>query len=129
MALPAVLVALDRPYVADLTIVQGDGHAVQCQIAYNNDAPVDLTGCSFTAQVYDKAGGTKICDLTVTPVDLTQGELQVGYLAADSAAIAPPSGQTSSRDVQVGIWYLRASTAGSDPATIVIGNCTLVRPR
>ena len=40
-----------------------------------NGAPADFTGWTFSANLYDRTGGTLIAPLTVTWVDQTQGLL------------------------------------------------------
>lgn len=125
MALPAVLLRMDRPGDQDLVIVKGDDRAIPLDLVDDVGDPVDLTGATITAAVYTAPGGTKICDLVVGTVDLALGQITIGYTDTVSGALTAPD---SSQNSPLGIWYLRA-TSGGDIVTILTGSVTLIRPQ
>lgn len=125
MALPAALLAMDRPGDQDLVIVRGDDRAIPLDLLNDDGSPLDLTGCTMSAAVYASPGGAKVCDLAVGVVSLALGQLTIGYTHTVSGGL---TASDSSQNSPLGIWYLKA-TAGTDVATVLTGSVTLIRPQ
>jgi len=96
------------PGAVDIEFLQGDSFTFQL------DFNLDLTGYTFEAAIVLGDGtGTEVA-MTVTPVDLAAGQIEVQLSAALSETV--PRGINS--------WYLRW-TVGAEVQTILAGDATV----
>jgi hypothetical protein len=73
------------PGTLNVTVKRGD------ELAQLIDFSVDLTGYTFEAEVVSAITGASVAELTVSAVDLEDGQVNLALSEADSSGIAPGS--------------------------------------
>lgn len=75
-----------QPGVYNISLQRRADYSVLLDFKDSNKAPIDLTGWSVAAQVWDQARATKFADFTVDYINRPQGRvrLRLGYAATST---------------------------------------------
>lgn len=77
-----------RPGTYNITLQRRADYEVQLTFTDSNDAAIDLTGWTVTAQAWDKARTTKAADFSVAYTNRVSGIVTLGLASADTTTFA-----------------------------------------
>lgn len=76
-----------EPGIYNFSIQRRSDHPLPLEFEQPNGSPMNLTGWTVYAQVWDKARTTKYADFTVTYVDRVLGKIQLSLTEAQTAIL------------------------------------------
>jgi hypothetical protein len=75
------------PGTYDITLQRRADHVLQLQFKDSTNTPINLTGWTVAAQVWDEGRTTKYADFTVSYVDRTLGQVKLALSPVQTTAI------------------------------------------
>lgn len=76
-----------QPGTYNITLQRRADYSLLLQFKDNTDTPIDITGYTVSAQIWDKARTTKSADFGITYTDRPNGEVTLNLTGAQTAAL------------------------------------------
>jgi hypothetical protein len=73
-----------KPGIFNFTVQRSADHVLDLVFKDGNDAAIDLTGWTVTAQVWNEARSTKYADFAVTYTDRSNGSVKIALSDEDT---------------------------------------------
>jgi hypothetical protein len=98
-----------KPGTLNLELTAGDDYDLVVTVVDGNQAPIDLTGRTFTAQARQFADSPDVIDFTIDTAGAASGQLTLSLAAVVTAVLKP------------GVWDLQ-QVVGGKTQTLLAGN-------
>tara|TARA_R100000734_G_scaffold458_1_gene638 strand:- start:204 stop:545 length:342 start_codon:yes stop_codon:yes gene_type:complete len=78
-----------QPGTYNMTIQRRSDHRIQLVLKDSNNAPINLTGFTIAAQVWEETRTTKFADFTVAYTNRVQGTVDISLSDVQTATFTP----------------------------------------